>query len=565
MTGHLVLSRKWRPQRFSEVVGQDHVVSTLQNALAAGRIAHAYLFSGPRGTGKTTVARILAKAVNCLNLQNPETKPEPCNECPNCKSIASGRTFDVIEMDAASSRGIDQIRELRENVKLAPTTCRYKVYIIDEVHMLTPEAFNALLKTLEEPPPHVIFILATTEKHKVLDTILSRCLQFNFRRLSVEEISKRLKFLAEAEGFDVEEEAISIIARNSDGCLRDAENILEQMVASSGGKVTAEHVSKMLGLGSARLMDELFKSVIKRDAARAVEAVEKLVESGADLTQCLKNLTSAFHDLMLLKVSPDLRKLIDAPSSKISELLSLAPQISLERVRRILKVLMRAEAEMKGLGYERFVLEAALIEACQLGEGRPLEEVLERLEDMEAKIEAAISLEPAPQAVQPPPPPKPEPKAEERPPIEEAAKPVEEAPQRAEGIDVDLQEVWGKLVEGVRDISIALHNFMKDGRPVKLEGDKLVIAVPTQMTKEFLEEIESKQQVDELLQKIVGRPVRLEVIVEERRREVEERNMGDPTYALWQKAMSDEGVRMVMNAFSGEIVDITEGKTWRGD
>ena len=189
---HVVLSRKWRPQRFSEVVGQDHVITTLQNSLATGRVAHAYLFSGPRGTGKTTVARILAKAVNCLNLQNPQVKPEPCNECLNCKNITSGRTFDVIEMDAASSRGIDQIRDLRENVKLSPSGCRYKVYIIDEVHMLTPEAFNALLKTLEEPPQHVIFILATTEKHKVLETITSRCLQFNFRRLSYNEIARRI-------------------------------------------------------------------------------------------------------------------------------------------------------------------------------------------------------------------------------------------------------------------------------------------------------------------------------------------------------------------------------------
>ena len=531
---HVVLSRKWRPQRFSEVVGQDHVVTTLQNSLATGRVAHAYLFSGPRGTGKTTVARILAKAVNCLNLQNPRTKPEPCNECLNCRNITSGRTFDVIEMDAASSRGIDQIRDLRENVKLSPSGCRYKVYIIDEVHMLTPEAFNALLKTLEEPPQHVIFILATTEKHKVLETITSRCLQFNFRRLSYNEIAGRLKFLARSEGFDIDDEALELIARNADGCLRDAENILEQMVASAQERITPEYASLMLGLGSAHLMDELSRCVIKQDLPGAISALDGLTESGADLTQCLKNLIGFFHDLMLLKINPDLKRLIDASGSKVNEMLSVISDVSLDRLRRIVKVLMRTERDIKELGYERFNLETALVEICQLRDGVPIEEALERLEEIEAKIET-MPTEIKPSPVQ-------EISAGGR----EEERPVSED---------ELREIWEKLLAKAKENSIALYSFMREGGPVSLQGNKLTISVANSVGKEYVERDESKEFMLRLLKDLLGRDIQLEVIVKEPAGQ-EDRKTPTSQFALYHKAMRDEGVRMVLEAFSGEIVEI---------
>jgi len=538
---HVVLSRKWRPQRFSEVVGQDHVITTLQNSLATGRVAHAYLFSGPRGTGKTTVARILAKAVNCLNLQNPQVKPEPCNECLNCKNITSGRTFDVIEMDAASSRGIDQIRDLRENVKLSPSGCRYKVYIIDEVHMLTPEAFNALLKTLEEPPQHVIFILATTEKHKVLETITSRCLQFNFRRLSYNEIADRLKFLARSEGFDIDDEALELIARNADGCLRDAENMLEQMVTSAQGRITAEYASIMLGLGSAHLMDELSKCMLRQDLPGAISALDGLTESGADLTQCLKNLIGFFHDLMLLKINPDLRKLIDASGSKVNEMLSMVPDVSLDRLRRIVKVLMRTERDIKELGYERFNLEAALVEICQLRDGVPIEEALERLEEIEAKIETMPTEMKTPVILSHEPSPVQEISAERR-----EVKPVS---------GDELREIWEKLLAKAKETSMALYSFMREGGPVSLQGDKLTISVANSVGKEYMERTESREFILRTLKDLLGKEVRLEVIVQEPT-DREEKKAPPSQFALYHKAMRDEGVRMVLDAFSGEIVEI---------
>lgn len=545
---HVVLSRKWRPQRFSEVVGQDHVITTLQNSLAAGKVAHAYLFSGPRGTGKTTVARILAKSVNCLNLQSPELKPEPCNECVNCKNISSGRTFDVIEMDAASSRGIDQIRDLRENVKLAPSGCKYKVYIIDEVHMLTPEAFNALLKTLEEPPPHVIFILATTEKHKVLETITSRCLQFNFRRLSYDEIAGRLDFLAKSEGFEVEEEALELIARNSDGCLRDAENMLEQMVASSEGKVTAEYVSVMLGLGPAHLMDELAGCMLSQDLPEAVSALNRLVESGADLTQCLKNLIGFFHDLMLLKIDPELKGMIDVPRSKLSEMFSMVSDVPLDRLRRIVKVLMRTERDIKELGYEQFNMEAALVEVCQLRDGVPIEEALERLEEIEAKIET-IPVELAPSMIPPP----------GRPPVrvEEGEPEIADREVEPEITDEDeLEEIWEKLLSRVKENSMALFSFMDKGRAVSLKGDRFTLSVPSMIGKEYVEKVESREFLQKTLKEILGRQVQLEVVVKEPLQQEEEKSSHPSQIALYHKAMRDEGVRMVLDAFGGEIVEI---------
>ena len=299
---YVVLARRWRPRLFSEVVGQEHVTRTLQNAISANRIAHAYLFSGPRGVGKTTVARIFAKAVNCTG----DTKLEPCEKCTICKEISSGRSIDVIEIDAASNRGIDEIREIRESVKFAPVSGRYKVYIIDEAHMITHDAFNAFLKTLEEPPEHVIFIMATTEPHKIPATILSRCQRFDFRMLTRREIIDRLKELVDADDFSVDDEALSMIAESADGGMRDAESILDQLLSFGDGNVRAEEVSKILGFGTYQLMDQLVENILQSNSAESLKSLNSLAEQGADLNQCLKKLVSYFRDLMVYKVNPDL-------------------------------------------------------------------------------------------------------------------------------------------------------------------------------------------------------------------------------------------------------------------
>jgi len=293
---YLVLARKYRPQRFSEVVGQRHVVKTLQNALKLGKLSHALLFAGIKGTGKTTVARIVAKALNC---ENPEEGYEPCNNCPHCTEINRGIYVDVIEIDAASNRGIDQIRELIENLKFAPVKGRAKVYIIDEAHMLTKEASNALLKTLEEPPSHVYFILATTEPNRLLPTILSRCQRYDFRRLDLPLLTKHLKWICEKEGYEIEESALELIATEAQGSLRDALSLLDQAMAY--GSRTKEELIQAFGWHENILVEELAEALLKRNAKKAFEIAEKIYQQGTDLIFLMEKLTDFFRELLLMK------------------------------------------------------------------------------------------------------------------------------------------------------------------------------------------------------------------------------------------------------------------------
>ena len=292
-----VLYRKWRPQSFNEVVGQVHVTTTLQNAVRAGRVGHAYLFSGPRGTGKTSTGRILAKAVNCLS----PVDGEPCNTCEACVSISDGRCLDIIEIDAASNRGIDDIRSLREKVGYAAGSVTRKVYVVDEVHMLTEAASNALLKTLEEPPPHVMFVLATTEFHKVLPTIASRCQCFTFRRLSIESILERLRLVAEREGVDVDDDSLALIARFASGSLRDAENLTQQLVSNVGRSLTVGSIRAALGVSEESRVMHLVDRVVERELAGALRVLHEANESGVDLRQFGRQVVAAFRNLLLIK------------------------------------------------------------------------------------------------------------------------------------------------------------------------------------------------------------------------------------------------------------------------
>ena len=387
-----VLAQKWRPQSFRDVVGQTHVITTLRNQILSDRIGHAYLFWGPRGTGKTTVARILAKAVNCPNRQqetefSQESTAEPCNNCQFCSEISQGRSFDVVEMDAASNRGIDPIRELRENTKLAPAACRYKIYIIDEAHMLTQEAFNALLKTLEEPPPHVIFILATTEHHRIPKTIVSRCQDFDFRYMEQDQIMGRLQDICKAENVQIDTQGLSLISLQSEGCLRDAENLLERLTASIGKELNVEQINQILGFGSNHLINELIDAILHSDLPAALQSLDKLVKNGTDLTQCLHQQITCFRNLRLLAIGSDLAEIIQASKSELGLLKGKARLASPERLSRIIKILMRTSSEIKQHGYAQIHLESALIDACSIQEGLQLAKILKRLSEIEDKID----------------------------------------------------------------------------------------------------------------------------------------------------------------------------------
>lgn len=389
-----VLAQRWRPQNFNDVVGQEHVTTTLKNQILSERVGHAYLFWGPRGTGKTTVARILAKAVNCPNrVQETEfdtvQTAEPCNQCAFCTDISQGRSLDVFEMDAASNRGIDTIRDLRENVKLSPATCTYKIYIIDEAHMLSTEAFNALLKTLEEPPPHVMFIMATTEHAKIPKTISSRCQDFDFRHLEDEKIIDRLQLIAKAEEVSADLDVLTLITRQSEGCLRDAENLLERLVSSAGKDLTTDAVEQIIGLGSSSLLRKLTTAITERDLSKSLKTLNDLTKQGTDLSQCLDQLIGYFRDLRLLAIDDNLSALIQSPKSDLPELKQKAEQMSVNRLSRIIKILMHTDRDIKQYGYPQIQLEAALIQLNSLEEGIPLQEIVDKLSALEQKFDAA--------------------------------------------------------------------------------------------------------------------------------------------------------------------------------
>jgi len=353
---YISLYRKWRSQNFDEIVGQKHIIQTLKNAILSDRISHAYLFTGPRGTGKTSTARILAKAVNCKKVPTPS----PCGMCDNCEKIRDGHAVDVVEIDAASNRGIDEIRDLREKVRYAPIEGRYKVYIIDEVHMLTSEAFNALLKTLEEPPAHVIFVLATTEPSRVPITIASRCQRLDFARITLSEIKEQLKKISKAEGFDVEEKALDAVARSGEGSMRDSISLLDQLVSFAGSKVTFDDVVTLLGSADEELLFSLSDAILEGSDSKVLELLRRGIDEGRSASQIVKDLINHFRNILFAKVGAvESLELTKEYQGRIQE---QSGKFSFDNIKSMLRALSRAELDMKWHPHARLVLEVALLE-----------------------------------------------------------------------------------------------------------------------------------------------------------------------------------------------------------
>jgi DNA polymerase-3 subunit gamma/tau len=376
-----VLARKWRPQVFQDVIGQDHVTQTLMNAVKAGRLAHAYLFSGARGVGKTSVARILAKAINCS-----EGEPGiPCNRCHSCVEITGGSSVDVREIDGASNRGIDEIRELRENIRYMPSSGKFRVYIIDEVHMLTLPAFNALLKTLEEPPPHVKFIFATTEPHKVPATILSRCQKFDFKRIPLALMVKHLEGITAHEGIEISKSGLALIAREAEGSMRDAESLLDQVVSFTGPRVEDKHITDILGIIDRSLLFETSAAIFEGSAGKCVGIVDRIYNYGYDIREFYRRLMDQFRDLLVSLIDPE-GSLLDVIDTDRAELKQQAEKAGREKLQQCLNFLIQREESLRLTSHPKLVLEAILLKLCHMGEVLGFDDLISKIEALEARL-----------------------------------------------------------------------------------------------------------------------------------------------------------------------------------
>jgi DNA polymerase-3 subunit gamma/tau len=514
-----VFYRKWRPQTLAEVVGQEHVTQTLLNALSSSRVAHAYLFCGPRGTGKTSTGRILAKAVSCLTTGG---SGEPCNTCPICQAVTEGRSLDVIEIDAASNRGIDEIRELRERANYAPSQARYKVYIVDEVHMLTKEASNALLKTLEEPPSHVIFVLATTEVHKVLPTIISRCQHFDFRRIAQADMVSRLTHICGLEGIKVEPEALRLIARSATGSLRDAENILEQLITYYGSEVTLKQVQATLGITGDKRAKEVIKHIVDDDVAAGITTISSVQSDGLDLCQFNRELVEYLRGLLLVKTGS--AEAVDLTAEDIAELKALAAKAPLNRILRAVKLFGQLNFGFDS--YSTLPLELALVD-CALSpeeEGEPEAKKPEPKTTRRAKAakpEAAKPPSPPPPdtvAAAPPPPepdtvtPVPEPDTAPPPPAAEAPVPPPPPGGEIEYLRQNWKQVIAQAPEDTKRTPAMAILRSAGVRPVAFEDDRLVLAFRYPLHKENMEKAQNQEIADRVISSFLGRPCRVRCI-----------------------------------------------------
>lgn len=397
---YLVLARKWRPQTFDDIAGQEHITRTLQNAIQSNRIAHAYLFTGVRGVGKTTAARILAKALNCE--QGPT--PKPCNQCSQCEQITSGTSIDVLEIDGASNRGIDEIRQIIENVRYQPAQSRFKIYVIDEVHQVTKDAFNALLKTLEEPPPSVKFILATTEPHRLPETILSRCQRYDFRRIRLREIVQQLEKISKKEGLKITEGALILLGREADGSMRDAQSLLEQVLAcaqstdDSGASVDEGLLHDMLGLAERQVLYDLSKAVLQGNAAGCIELVSQVAAEGRDLCRLSRDLVEHFRNLLVARLLEATKKrenlvearLLDLPEQEIEDLRIQAKDLSVETLLDYFDFIAAGDEEIARSSNPRFPLETVLVRLATLPKTLPVAQLLERLEKLEKRLSGDV-------------------------------------------------------------------------------------------------------------------------------------------------------------------------------
>ncbi len=506
MSSYMALYRKFRPDGFEDVKGQDAIVKTLKNQLKADRIGHAYLFCGTRGTGKTSVAKIFAKAVNC---EHP-VDTSPCGECAMCRAITAGASMNVIEIDAASNNGVDNIREIREEVAYRPTEGKYKVYIIDEVHMLSIGAFNALLKTLEEPPEYVIFILATTEAHKIPITILSRCQRYDFKRISIDTISMRLLELIGKEGLDVEEKAVRYIARMADGSMRDALSLLDQCAAFYIGEcLTYEHVLEVLGAVDTEVFSRLLRELLNMDARAVIETVEEIVMQGRDLTQLSVDFTWYLRNLLLVGSAQGMEEVLDMSSENLLRLKEEAAMIDSDTLMHYIRVFSELSGQLKYASQKRVLLEVALIKLCRPQMEATQDVLLERLRFIEKQVEQLEKR--TDQARQ-------DPRVMYVKADEEMVKPSE-PPILPEALSEDVKQVVKDFRNMIQDMSPLLKTYLKKARLSAGEGNRLQIVMPDEVSESVVKTKEHVQEIKQLIEDRLEKKIEIDIRhVEEGRR-----------------------------------------------
>lgn len=507
---YTALYRKFRPDTFEDVKGQDHIVTTLKNQISADRLGHAYLFCGTRGTGKTTIAKILAKAVNC---EHPKDG-SPCNECASCQAIQAGISTNVIEIDAASNNGVDNIREIREEVAYRPTQGRFKVYIIDEVHMLSTGAFNALLKTLEEPPSYVIFILATTEAHKIPVTILSRCQRYDFRRITVETIADRLAELMRAEQVDVEEKAIRYIAKAADGAMRDALSLLDQCIAFYlGQKLTYDKVLEVLGTVDTEIFSRMFRCILAGDVSGSIHTLEKLILQGKELGQFVTDFTWYLRNLLLIGNSQDEGEVLEVSAEQYRILMEESRMVDDETLMRYIRILSELSGQLRYAVQKRVLTEVALVKLCRPQMESNLDSVLDRLRVLEEKMEQGVPV----QMVQAAAPGQVPAQAADVsgtafPSGEEMKKPVKAAPE-------DLQKIRAQWKTIVGQTSGMFRQFLQKAIP-KYNGEtgdaRLFVEFQESLGAMYVDRPEAAAELQRIIEQTTGKTVEIEMVLADR-------------------------------------------------
>ena len=544
---YIVLARKWRPQSFDQIVGQEHITTTLKNAIKQDRVAHAYLFCGPRGIGKTTTARILAKALNC----EKGPTPSPCNKCASCKEITDSKSMDIIEIDGASNRGINEIRNIKENIKFSPQSGQFKIYIIDEVHMLTTEAFNALLKTLEEPPAHVKFIFATTAAYKVIPTILSRCQRFNFRRLSSDDIAKKLKDIAKKEKVSIDEVALLNIVRQSAGSMRDAESLMDQLATYCKNKITAEETNNILGLVEQDRLYQFAQHIIDKDTSSAIKFISKIMDEGTDPNQFLISLVEYFRNAMLVKEGKALIPLLELTKDEVDRIVVQIKSLTREDILYILYSMMNASNSMRQSSIPKVSLELLAVKLSSKESIVSLGEIMSRLNSLEK-----VSSEPV------------------------KARPVIEKPKSAGDNDVHVvaqemnpiptdesrpelyrvREALQLVIRQIRQEKIYIASCLEEGMLVDFKGNIITLGFPKKNTfhKESLEKQQNKDIIENSFSKALGSKVAVEFIITEDGTQPADNTKSEkpnqPNQNPLKKALSDPIIKSALDIFDGNIM-----------